>query len=1177
LTTVLYPGTTVPRQYHYENPNYWSALTGITDERGVRLATYTYYADGKVESATRAPNSFSGGVGRHHFAYGAASTAVTDPLGTQVSYTIAKIAGLLRVTATSGPCQTCGSASAKRTTYTAAGLIDQESDHRDVITDYTVDSRNRETQRIDAAGIYPATDELLPERRSTETDWHPSLNLPTERRTRDGADTLVARTAFAYNGRGETVARCSVDPTIAAASTYICGSLAVAPLGVRQTRTTYCELDPAVNLTLPDPIGSPNENLNRGCPVIGLIRRIDGPRTDVNDRTTYEYRLADHSSCASAPTTCPFRRGDLWKVTNALGHVTEYMIRDGAGRVKRQKDANGTIIDLTYHPRGWLATRTVRANATEDVSSVEDATTQIDYDATGNVIRVTQPDTTFLRYWYDDANRLTSISTSNTAGAGERVVYTLDAAGNRTKEDTFDPSGALKRQLARQYNALSQLRSLVNAPYAGQADLDAEAVKKTTFTYDPNGNQDLSTDPLSTVTDNDYDPLNRLIKTIGDKGVAAGDINATTKYTYDARDNLRTVVDPKNLTTSYTYDGLNNLTQLVSPDTGTTMYGHDAAGNRLSQTDARGVTSSYSYDALNRLTGITYPDAALNVGFAYDQTNAVTGCTSSFPLGRLTRMTDQSGTTTFCYDRRGNVLRKLQVTAGTQFVADMTFTTADRIATITYPDGGRVRYGRDAQGRITTVYWRPAGVGTETTVVSAATWLPFGPLSSLTFGNGRTLAKGYDQNYWIDTVNGTPAGLSLDFTTNDVGNIVGLAVGAAASNRVYGYDDLNRLATVATGTAANVEAFSYDATGNRLSKRVGAAAAVPYAYPTASHRLQSTGGVARSYDGLGNTVTRGASGFPAFRYDARNRLSTVVNSVCASLNPGYCNPPPACDPETRPCLPTEVYLVDETAAAYSYNGRGERVRKWRAGAQDWRFSYDESGRLQGEYSATGAALQQFIWMDDQPVAVIDGGTLRYIESDHLNTPRALIDPARNVAVWRWDLNGSAFGENAANEDPDADGTPVTFNLRFPGQYLDAETGLHYNYFRDYEPGTGRYVESDPIGLDGGTSSYGYANGSALRYLDPTAEAAFVIQAIPPVVKVCVAALGAGIAAISSYFAIEAVKCDAECVLNEEETRQKQCQDLKDSILKTCAGLSGRKKFRCFEAANTSYRQCMGYE
>jgi RHS repeat-associated protein len=128
-------------------------------------------------------------------------------------------------------------------------------------------------------------------------------------------------------------------------------------------------------------------------------------------------------------------------------------------------------------------------------------------------------------------------------------------------------------------------------------------------------------------------------------------------------------------------------------------------------------------------------------------------------------------------------------------------------------------------------------------------------------------------------------------------------------------------------------------------------------------------------------------------------------------------------------------------------------------------------------------------LDDLPVATFRKGAYEYIEPDHLGTPRAIVDPVRNIPVWRWDLTGAAtstsvFGEHAAITDPDADSTTYEFNLRFPGQYLDTETGLHYNYFRDYDPSVGRYVESDPIGQAAGPSTYQYVWSNPLVLIDP---------------------------------------------------------------------------------------------
>ncbi len=105
-----------------------------------------------------------------------------------------------------------------------------------------------------------------------------------------------------------------------------------------------------------------------------------------------------------------------------------------------------------------------------------------------------------------------------------------------------------------------------------------------------------------------------------------------------------------------------------------------------------------------------------------------------------------------------------------------------------------------------------------------------------------------------------------------------------------------------------------------------------------------------------------------------------------------------------------------------------------------------------------------------------------IYADHLNTPRLIMDDAVSpVAVWRWD-NDEAFGRNAPDENPQGAG-PFVFNMRLPGQYFDAETNLHYNYFRDYDPEIGRYVQSDPMGLEGGISTYGYVGGDSLGNID----------------------------------------------------------------------------------------------
>jgi len=151
--------------------------------------------------------------------------------------------------------------------------------------------------------------------------------------------------------------------------------------------------------------------------------------------------------------------------------------------------------------------------------------------------------------------------------------------------------------------------------------------------------------------------------------------------------------------------------------------------------------------------------------------------------------------------------------------------------------------------------------------------------------------------------------------------------------------------------------------------------------------------------------------------------------------------------------------------------------------------YDEAGHWLGEYGGAGAAIQQAVWLDDLPVGVMAGGQLHYIEADALGSPRVVIEPQRNVAVWRRELAGEAFGNAAPDQDPDGDAAGFVFNLRFPGQRYDAASGLNYNYYRDYESGTGRYFEVDPLLHSqplswGAGKPYAYVELNPSRFTDP---------------------------------------------------------------------------------------------
>jgi RHS repeat-associated protein len=167
-------------------------------------------------------------------------------------------------------------------------------------------------------------------------------------------------------------------------------------------------------------------------------------------------------------------------------------------------------------------------------------------------------------------------------------------------------------------------------------------------------------------------------------------------------------------------------------------------------------------------------------------------------------------------------------------------------------------------------------------------------------------------------------------------------------------------------------------------------------------------------------------------------------------------------------------------AAYTYNALGQRITKTVGGVTTI-FQHDMDGKLIAELNASGQPVRQHIHVNGEPIAQVSTNTangtfaVQYVHTDHLGTPTLLTDQGKAIVA---DIEATPFGETYV------DYATVVHNQRFPGQYKDEETGLHYNHHRDYDPTLGRYIQSDPIGLDGGLNTYIYVGGNPLMYADP---------------------------------------------------------------------------------------------
>jgi len=960
LSTVTYPDGT-SKTYHYEDPTFPHALTGITDENGQRFATYAYDAQGRAILSEHA-----GSAERVELVYHSdGSTTVTDALGTDRAYGFQTVLGVVKGTGISQPGGAGCGASSSAVSHDANGNVARSDDFNGHRTRYWHDLvRNLETTHVEGLSLANGNETAGLETRTLTTEWHPDWRLPTAEKTyTGGADSagqplgiLVKTVTSTYDTSGNLLTRTETDNPRNESRTW--------------TFTWY---------------------------TLGRLASADGPRTDVQDITTYAYYPDDDPDLA--------RRGQLWKITNALGHITEILAYDLHGHPTRVKDPNNLVTDYTYTARNWLKTRLEG-----------DHLTTYSYDNAGQLTRVDLPDGAFLEYTYDAAHRLTGIRNAQ----GDHIQYALDAQGNILSETVRDAQGNQASKLTRQYDALGRLWKEIRRINGQDA--------ATEYGYDAQGNRTLRADPLAHATRWRHDALDRLAQT-------EDALQGHTDLTRDVLDQITTHSDPKGLNTTYEVDAFGQVRREVSPDRGITTYTYDAAGNLKTRSDARGRTTTYFHDALNRVFNIRFPTGGMNIYLFRDQ--------GANGLGRLTGMIDESGTTAWTHTPHGEVAAKTHTAAGSS-THNVGYTYLNgRLTRLTYPSGAYVDYTW-SQGRITEIRLNGAPL------LTGIQYQPFGAPQSWTWGNGLPYTKGFDPE------TGWPLSLPLGTDTRTLahdaaGRLTGYTHTTPGLNQSFDYDAQDRLSGITTPQGN--WGYQYDPNGNRTLHRSGNNDYL-YTFTLGSNRLQSvTGPVAKTYqyDTAGNVIHDGTY---AYTYNDAGRLASLT--------------------------------WHGQTTSYRHDGLGARTRKTGRGAANGEEHYvhDEDGKRLGDYAANGARLQETLWLDDQPVAVLTGpgpGTPLYVHADHLNAPRVLTDTANRI-VWRWD--GDAFGVGLANEDPDGDGVMVKYSLRFPGQHYDGESGLHDNYFRGYDPRTGRYTGFDLIGLGGGANGYAYVGGNPLSRIDP---------------------------------------------------------------------------------------------
>lgn len=190
--------------------------------------------------------------------------------------------------------------------------------------------------------------------------------------------------------------------------------------------------------------------------------------------------------------------------------------------------------------------------------------------------------------------------------------------------------------------------------------------------------------------------------------------------------------------------------------------------------------------------------------------------------------------------------------------------------------------------------------------------------------------------------------------------------------------------------------------------------------------------------------------------------------------------------------------------------------------------------------------------------------LYFIHNDHLGTPQVVTDENQTVV---WEGRQKPFGEVEVTTNT------IDNDARFPGQYLDEESGLHYNYFRDYDPTIGRYIQSDPIGLEGGINTYAYTLNNPIRYTDPTGEAVPAVIAACAANPACAAAVTTGLREVVRRTAQAVVNLGGAVITSKMQSPSEDARREAESGRGQCTGEEEGEDERCEEMLRVDTSTC----